>query len=80
VTTQFLSRLAMLTVLGSASVFAFTVPSPFRELNGEGAVQGRDDRPGDNGNHNGWFRGAERLPSGQYVTPTAIDGAVRTYR
>ncbi len=68
-------RLAVLTVLGSASVLAF-VPAPARE--GVVSADRRDERPGDNGNHNGWFRGGARVPSGQWVTPGAIDGAVQT--
>ena len=36
-TKRFLFRLALLTVLGSASVLAFSVPSSFREIHGHGA-------------------------------------------
>src|SRR5688500_14214847 len=67
---HWIPRLALLTLLGSASVLAFSVP--------RGQEQGRNDRPGDNGNHNGWFRGGARVPSGQHVTPAAVDGAVQT--
>lgn len=83
-TKRFLLRLALLTVLGSASVLAFSVPAPLRGSQANGAdrgdrQQGRDDKPGDNGNHNGWFRRAEQLPSGHYVTPALIDDAKQTY-
>ena len=83
-TKRFIFRLALLTVLGSASVLAFSVPSSFREIQGNGADHGsdrqwHDDQRGDNGHHNGWFRRAARLPSGHYVTPTAIDDAVQTH-
>ena len=78
-TKRFVFRLALLTVLGSASVLAFSVPSSFREIRTAPIAGGHDEQPGDNGNHNGWFRGAARLPSGHYVTPTAIDDAVQTY-
>jgi YVTN family beta-propeller protein len=82
-TKRFVFRLALLTVLGSASVLAFSVPSAFFEIDpgdADPAIDKKsDEQPGDNGNHNGWFRKAERLPSGHYITPTAIDDAVQTY-
>jgi YVTN family beta-propeller protein len=82
-TKRFVFRLALLTVLGSASVLAFSVPSAFFEIDPGDADRATDkksdEQPGDNGNHNGWFRKAERLPSGHYITPTAIDDAVQTY-
>ena len=42
-TKRFIIRLALLTVLGSASVLAFSVPSSFREIQGNGADH-RNDR------------------------------------
>ena len=81
---RFIVRLVLLTVMGSASVLAFSVPSSFRKTQAQGADHGNDhqwhdDQRGDNGNHNGWFRRAARLPSGHYVTPTAVDDAVQTH-
>lgn len=71
-TRKFLPRLTLLTLLGSASVLAFSLPSSFQKIHD-------DDRPGDRGKHNGWFREGERVPSGHHVTPAAIDGAKQTY-
>ena len=82
-TKRFLFRFALLMVLSSASVLAFSLPSSLREIDGNEADrgngrQGHDEQRGDNGNHNGWFRRAARLPSGHYITPTAINDAVQT--
>jgi DNA-binding beta-propeller fold protein YncE len=79
-TRRFLFRFALLMVLSSASVLAFSLPSSLREVDGNRGHgrQGHDERRGDNGNHNGWFRGGARLPSGHFITPTAIDDAVQT--
>jgi YVTN family beta-propeller protein len=71
---RFVLRIALLTVLSSAGVLAFSLPPSLRN-----SQDGDRQPPGNNGHHNGWFRGAERVPSGQYVTPTAIDDAVQTY-
>src|SRR5262245_38482448 len=82
-TRRFLFRFALLLILSSASVLAFSVPSSLRDFQ-RGNGQGQDDdsqgqdHPGDNGNHNGWFRNAARVPSGQWVTATAMDDAVQT--
>ena len=78
-TKRLIFRLAVLTLLGSASLLAFSIPSSVREIQGSGDRREHDDQRGDNGHHNGWFRRGARLPSGHYVTPTAIDGAVQTH-
>ena len=82
-TKRFLFRFALMMVLSSASVLAISLPSSLREIDGNEANRGNsrqrpDEPPGDNGNHNGWFRGAARLPSGHYITPTAINDAMQT--
>ena len=81
-TKRFLFRFALMMILSSASVLAFSLPSSLREIQATGPSgnggQGHDEPRGDNGNHNGWFRQAARLPSGHYITPTAIDDAVQT--
>jgi YVTN family beta-propeller protein len=78
-TKRFIFRLALLTMLGSAGVLAFSIPSSLRDIQGNGDRQRDDDQREDGGHHGGWFRRAERVPSGQYVTPTAIDDARQTY-
>ena len=82
-TKRFLFRFALLMVLSSASVLAFSLPSSLREIQGNEADRGNgrkgsDEPRGDNGNHNGWFRQGARLPSGHYITPAAINDAVQT--
>jgi YVTN family beta-propeller protein len=79
---RFLFRFALLVVLSSASVLAFSLPSSLRDDGNDGnRGNGRDhdEQRGDNGHHNGWFRRAARVPSGHWITPTAIDDAVQTH-
>jgi YVTN family beta-propeller protein len=79
-TKRFVLRLVVLTVLSSASVLAFSLPSSFREIHGAKADVDRQLRNEQRGDNNFWFRrGAERLPSGHFVTPTAMDDAVQTH-
>jgi YVTN family beta-propeller protein len=78
-TKRFLFRLAMLTVLGSASVLAFSVPASFRHVYTDGGGGDEARATGGGPGERGWFRRAQRLATGQYVTPTAIDDAVQTY-
>ena len=82
-TKRFLFRFALLMVLSSASVLAFCCRRRCARSTATRAIaatagQGHDEPRGDNGNHNGWFREAARLPTGHYITPTAIDDAVQT--
>ena len=83
-TKRFLFRFALLMVLSSASVLAFSLRSSLREIDGNAGrsrqrPSAERQQRGDNGNHNGWFRQAARLPSGHYVTPTVINDAVQTH-
>jgi DNA-binding beta-propeller fold protein YncE len=79
-TKRLIFRVAVLLVLGSASVLAFSVPPSLRDAQDNGADRGNDQNGhGDNGNQGGWFRNAARVPSGQYITPTAMEDAVQTH-
>src|SRR5262249_901604 len=64
------------TVLTSATLFALSTRAQLQERN-DGGQQGQDDRR--DGDDDDRPRGLVQLPTGQFVTPTAIEDSVQQY-
>jgi hypothetical protein len=77
-TRAFAVRLLLLSLVGSATVFALSAPGnspePVYEAQGPATARGEHDDFGKNDSD-----GGVRLPSGQYVTPTAMNDSVHQY-
>src|SRR5262245_43532221 len=77
-TKRFLFRSALLMALSLASVLALSLPSSLLVANQSNGGNGNQQQNADSSSPNGWFRQAARLPSGQFITPNAINDAVQT--
>ena len=78
-TRGFVVRFMLLSLVGSATVFALSAPasSPEPVYEAQSPASAPDRQPHEFGRNDS--DGGVRLPSGQYVTPTALDDSVQQY-